>query len=146
MDDRKKFIVIVVLLLSSVANAEDKADYGLSNWEGKCMKCHGTGQYTTTDGSKFGAPDNLFKEVLGKSIEEISTAIREGQEKMPSFKGKLTDKEIEELAIFIEYGSYVYKIKQRSIRIDRELDNIKRDYKDLPECDSISPSFYPKGN
>ena len=145
MADMRNLIIIVMLLLSSTAYAEDKEDHGLSNWKGQCMKCHGTGQNSTAGGSKFGAPDNLYKKALGKSIEEISTIIREGHEKMPSFKGKLTDKEIEELAIFIEYGSYVYKIKQRSVRIDRELDDIKRDYKDLPECENVSPRFYPRG-
>ena len=54
---------------------------------------------------------------------------------MPSFKKKLTEDEIRELAAHIEYSCLINKVMGKKEKIEKELDSIRRNYKSLPECE-----------
>jgi cytochrome c553 len=70
----------------------------------------------------------------GKTVEEIVESIREGKNKMPGFKKKLSKQEIEELAAHIDYSCLVKEVMERRGQIEKELKEIQENYEVLPEC------------
>ena len=69
-----------------------------------------------------------------RTIEEIFESIRDGKNKMPGFKKKLSKQEIEELAAHIDYSSLVKKVMDRRGQIEKELNEIQENYEVLPDC------------
>ena len=68
----------------------------------KCKSCQGKDGRATKSGLRRGAPLNIFKAVRGKSADEIQEVIfngvfKDGKKKMPAYKNKLTEKEINEI-------------------------------------------------
>ncbi|MBE2218894.1 MAG: cytochrome c [Ignavibacteria bacterium] len=73
-------------------------------WPKKCAKCHGK----DGKGKLEGVPD-LTGETKGKSVNQLKQIIENGKkgktdddEDMPSFKGKLTDEEIDAAAKYVK--------------------------------------------
>lgn len=53
----------------------------------------------------------------------------------------MTEEEMKELSIHIEYSALVKKILDRRRRLQNELDHIKRDYERLPECEKVQKNW-----
>lgn len=108
------------------------------NWAKFCAKCHEADGKATNVGDYLGAPADLNEATKDKTAEELFEIIAEGKnKKMPAFKKKLTQKEIENLSYYINYSSLVEKVMSRRERLDKELKRIKEDYEYLPECENV---------
>lgn len=64
---------------------------GYSESKVSCYRCHNGDARGTLRGP------NLSKRVPGKSEEDLELTIHNGKDDMPAFKGKLTDKEMDDI-------------------------------------------------
>jgi cytochrome c6 len=86
------FSLVIALALPPMAVADAAADY-----KAKCAMCHGPDGSKTTMGSKaLGSAD-----VQSMSDADLTAAITNGKGKMPAYKGKLTDDQIQALVKYI---------------------------------------------
>ncbi len=91
--------VAVVISLSSVAFA---AETGAELFKSKCAACHGPdGKGQTAMGKNLKLRDLSSEEVQKQSDGELKTIVENGKGKMPAFKGKLNDEQIEALMQYI---------------------------------------------
>jgi mono/diheme cytochrome c family protein len=104
--------VIATLVAAALAQAATpspapvaKAQSAQDVWDKRCVFCHGAdGKGKTKKGKQFKAPDfTSAKFQQDTAEEEIEDAIANGvpKSKMPAFKGKLSDAEIQELVKFV---------------------------------------------
>ena len=128
-----KKLFIVIMLWSLPAYAEEPKTVK-QNWNKHCKKCHGADGVATKIGLRLKSPENIYEAMKDKTIEEIFEAIRDGKNKMPGFKKKLSKQEIEELAAHIDYSSLVKKVMDRRGKMEKELNDIQENYEVLPEC------------
>ena len=73
-----------------------------SVYKSKCQGCHGADGRATPIGKKLGARDFQDPAVATMSNEDLETITKDGKNKMPAYKGKLTDEQISELAKYIK--------------------------------------------
>ena len=94
---------IIVGVLGFVMIFLNDANANVKNvFESKCAKCHGLKGKVTKRGENLGAK-NFADLNWQKTItdNEIINAITNGKNKMPSWKGKITQNEIEELVHYV---------------------------------------------
>ncbi|MGA7613671.1 MAG: cytochrome c [Thermoanaerobaculia bacterium] len=85
-----------------VARPAHAADNGATMFKAKCVACHGAdGSGQTVMGKKFGIKDLGSAEVQKLTDQQLFDIISKGQNKMPSYSGKITDEEIKSLVTFI---------------------------------------------
>ncbi|BDG06281.1 c-type cytochrome [Anaeromyxobacter oryzae] len=94
-----KRLALALALLATAAVA--RADEAPALFSQKCAVCHGKDGKGTPAGQKMGAKDLT---ALKLSHEDLVKDISNGQGKMPAFKGKLTDAQIESLAKYVKGG------------------------------------------
>ena len=83
----------------STATAQDS---GASLFKVNCTVCHGEdGSGNTPAGKVFKAAALTDPMVTTKSNDELHTVIKAGKNKMPSFKDKLTDAQIDTIISYI---------------------------------------------
>ena len=128
-----KKLFIIIMLWSLPVYAEEPKTVR-QNWNKHCKKCHGADGVATKIGLRLKSPENIYEAMKDKTIEEIFEAIRDGKNKMPGFKKKLSKQEIEELAAHIDYSSLVKKVMDRRGQMEKELNDIQENYEVLPEC------------
>ena len=95
-------IASVVLLVFSLAGMASADSPGKSLFTSKCALCHGadaSGQ--TAIGKSLKIPDLHSSEVQKLSDAELKTIISGGKNKMPAFKGKLTDAQIDQAVSYV---------------------------------------------
>ena len=92
-------IVAFMALTASIFAADQKAD---DLFQARCQGCHGPDGRASLVGKKMGAKDFQDPAVIKMSRIEIQKVIAEGKNKMPPYKGKLTDDEIKALAKYIK--------------------------------------------
>ena len=90
-------LCLALLATAAVVRAEDSATL----FSQKCAVCHGKDGKGTPAGLKMGAKD---LSTLKLSHDEIVKDIANGEGKMPAFKGKLTDEQIQSLAKYVKAG------------------------------------------
>ena len=88
------FSFFLALTLPQIATAQSGAD----TFKAKCAMCHGADGSKTTMGSK---PLN-GADVQKMSAADIAATITNGKGKMPAYKGKLTDAQINDVAAFVK--------------------------------------------
>ncbi len=95
--------MVLALALPPMAAADAAADY-----KAKCAGCHGA------DGSKsmMGAKPLNGAEVQRMSDADLNGAITNGKGKMPAYKGKLTDAQINDLV------KYIHTLEVIEVRIN----------------------------
>jgi cytochrome c6 len=87
----------MALLFSTYTFADGAADF-----KAKCAACHGaSGAGDTTMGKNLKLKDLGSADVQKQSDAELTAVISGGKNKMPSYKGKLTDAQISDLVKFI---------------------------------------------
>jgi mono/diheme cytochrome c family protein len=88
------FSFFLALSLPQIAAAQSGAD----TFKAKCAMCHGADGSKTTMGSKAlnGA------DVQKMSAADIAATITNGKGKMPAYKGKLTDAQINDVAGYVK--------------------------------------------
>ncbi len=104
--------MIAMMLAAALAQANTpspapvaKGRSAQDNWDMRCTGCHGAdGKGQTKKGKALKAPDFTSQKFQQETAEEeIEDAISNGvpKSKMPAFKGKLSDAEIQELVKFV---------------------------------------------
>lgn len=86
-----------VLLCSNVFGQSTEDLY-----KAKCASCHGAdGKGETTMGKKMGLKDMGSADVQAMSDADLTAVITNGKDKMPSYKGKLTDAQISDMVKYV---------------------------------------------
>ena len=71
-------------------------------YKSKCQSCHGADGKATTVGKKLGARDFQDPDVASMSEEDLAKITTDGKSKMPAYKGKLKEDQIQGLAKYIK--------------------------------------------
>jgi mono/diheme cytochrome c family protein len=94
----KKVTMLALLLTVALPLAADNA----ALYKAKCSACHGPdGSGQTTMGKKMNLRDLRSPEVQKQTNAELTKIITDGKNKMPAYKGKLTDPEIKDLVTYL---------------------------------------------
>jgi mono/diheme cytochrome c family protein len=89
---------LLVLLVSPAVWAEDAA----AVYKAKCAMCHGPdGKGDTPTGKAMKVASLVSDEVQKKTDAQLIDSTTNGKNKMPAFKGKLTDDQIKDLIKYI---------------------------------------------
>ena len=137
-----KILIVIAMLWSLPALAEEKPKRTINeNWTRYCALCHGNDGKATEFGLKKGAPEDVYKASEGKTIEQIFKVITEGGQWMRGFEKKMTEEERLEMAQHIDYTVILNRVLEKRKRIQKELDSIKKNYHNLPECDVIQDKW-----
>ncbi|HWC18131.1 MAG TPA: cytochrome c [Terriglobales bacterium] len=91
---------ISVAVVSTCAFTADAKTQSL--YKSKCQGCHGADGKATTMGKKLGARDFQDPAVASMSEDDLENVTKAGKNKMPGYKGKLTDKQIDDLVKYIK--------------------------------------------
>lgn len=87
-------LLCLAAAISVPAFAQD--DPGAQIFKLRCMMCHGAdGSGNTPAGKVYKAASLTDPMVTGKSNDELHTIVKNGKNKMPSFKAQLTDEQID---------------------------------------------------
>lgn len=90
---KKSLAVLVLLALAIVPTA--LAEDGAALFKAKCAMCHGqTGDGQTTMGKNMKLRDLGSADVQKQTDAELTKITTDGKNKMPAYKGKLSDAEI----------------------------------------------------
>ncbi len=97
---KKAFVVMMFVAIVSMMSFA--ADAGADTYKAKCQACHGAnGTPNPAMAKSMGLKDLGSAEVQGKSDADLKTMIDKGKGKMPSFEGKLTSAQIDEVVKYI---------------------------------------------
>lgn len=88
---------LAVALCGTLA-AQSTADL----YKTKCQGCHGADGHASAIGKKLGARDFQDSDVAKMSEADLAKITSDGKNKMPAYKGKLTDDQIKALAKYIK--------------------------------------------
>ena len=95
---RRCVCLSLVLIAVSLPLFADTA----ANYKAKCAPCHGAdGTGNTPVGKSLHVKSLASAEVQHLTDAELTTILTDGKNKMPAFKGKLTDAEIRDMVQFI---------------------------------------------
>ena len=97
---RLMFMASALIALTVSLSAADQKTQDL--YKTKCQGCHGADGKATVIGKKLGAKDFQDADVAKMSEAELVTITADGKNKMPPYKGKLTDDQITALAKYIK--------------------------------------------
>lgn len=100
MNVRLIAFLFAAFALASMAAAEDTA--AKSTFGTKCSICHGQdGHGNTPIGKTLKIKDFHSPEVQGMSDADLKGIVTNGKNKMPAFKGKLTDTQIDQVLAYV---------------------------------------------
>jgi cytochrome c6 len=93
------FLLIPLLFLAIPAT---RADDTAGTYKAKCANCHAAdGSGNTPVGKALKIADLRSDEVQKKTDAQLIEVTTNGKDKMPAFKGKLSDDQIKQLVAFI---------------------------------------------
>jgi cytochrome c6 len=100
---KRFYSVITICLVSVLMNSVFAADQEAQDlYKSRCQGCHGADGRGTNIGKKLGAKAFQDPAVAKLSDADLAKITAEGKNKMPPYKGKLTDDEIKALAKYIK--------------------------------------------
>ena len=92
-------VLIFVIVLAAQANAQTSSK---DLFAGKCAICHSDdGSASTVMGNKLKIRSFHSPDVQSKPDADLKAMISKGKGAMPSFSGKLTDAQIDEMVIYV---------------------------------------------
>ena len=95
-------ITIALFMMLSLPSIAAAANPGKVLFASKCTLCHGAdGTGKTAVGKNLKIPDLHSTDVQKKSDADLKTIITDGKNKMPAFKGKLSDAQIDQAISYI---------------------------------------------
>lgn len=98
---KRIFTLSAVLCLAALA-APSFGQSAAGLYKSKCVMCHGAdGKGATPMGPKIGVRDFKSPVVAKETDAEMFTLTKDGKNKMPAYKGKLTDAQIKDLVKYI---------------------------------------------
>ena len=96
------FNTAAIALLCSIAAPAFAADGGADTFKARCAMCHGEdGKANTPAGKAFKAMPLRDPMVVNSSDEELTNIVKNGKNKMPSFKSILTDDQVKAVISYI---------------------------------------------
>jgi cytochrome c6 len=96
--NRKSFAIVLATLLPIAATTAFAASDGAAVYKAKCASCHGAdGSGQTAMGKSLKLRDLGSADVQKQTDKELYTLTADGKGKMPAYKGKLTEAEINAL-------------------------------------------------
>lgn len=95
---KRTMAVLVVCALLSMSVGAFAADSGADLYKAKCQSCHGADGNPSAMAAKMGAKA-VDKAKSEKDYVDVTT---NGKNKMPAYKGKLTDEQIKAVATFMK--------------------------------------------
>jgi cytochrome c6 len=99
--DRLGKQTVLALAIMFVFGASLRAD-GAGDFKAKCAMCHGAdGSGTTATGKALKLRDLGSSDVQSQSDAQLTETVTNGKNKMPAYKGKLTDDQIKGLVAYI---------------------------------------------
>jgi cytochrome c6 len=97
-----KHILVVALLVVSSGAIAAAQNPGKNQFASKCAICHGPdGKGNTSIGKSLKIADLHSPAVEKMSDADLNNVIANGKNKMPAFKGKLTDAQIDQVISYI---------------------------------------------
>lgn len=90
---------LLMLFISCGFTADQKTQ---DLYKSKCQGCHGTDGKATPIGKKLGAKDFQDPDIVKLTDSDLVKITEDGKNKMPAYKGKLTDDQINALAKYIK--------------------------------------------
>jgi cytochrome c6 len=94
-------VAVAILVMPAVARAADAPD-GAALYKAKCAMCHGAdGKGQTAMGKNLHLKDLGSEDVQKMKGEDIEKLIVNGKGKMPAYKGKMSEEEIDAVVKFI---------------------------------------------
>ena len=100
---RKILVVLALVATAPLVSASEAPPVFVK----KCKSCHGKDGTATKAGLRRGSPANLFEASRDKNREELERIIKdgvfssEGKKKMPPYKNKLNEGEIQTIIQYI---------------------------------------------
>lgn len=89
------------VLLSTLLASNIFADSAQDTYKAKCQMCHGATGEPTGAGKSMGAKPFSDPDVAKKSDADLAGITATGKNKMPAFKGKLSDDQINDLVKYV---------------------------------------------
>ena len=89
-----KGFIATAILATSLANNLFAADNGQEIYKTKCQMCHGPNGEPSAVGKSMGAKPFSDPDVVKMSDAELASITSSGKNKMPAYKGKLSDDQI----------------------------------------------------
>ena len=94
-------LTVLALAIVFVFGASVRAD-GAGDFKAKCAMCHGAdGSGTTATGKTLKLRDLSSSDVQSQSDAQLTEIVTNGKNKMPAYKGKVTDDQIKGLVAYI---------------------------------------------
>ena len=102
MNLRLMAALFLTLALTGFATADDAA--GKNIFSSKCAICHGpSGDGKTSIGKTLNIPDFHSAAAQKMTDAEVKAIVADGKNKMPAFKGKLTDTQIDQVVDYVRH-------------------------------------------
>lgn len=99
---KNTIVLFVLLMIAFAANAVAQNTPAKDLFASKCAMCHGPdGSAQTTMAKNLKIRDFHSSDVQKQSDADLKTVITKGKGKMPSFDGKLTGEQIDQLVSYI---------------------------------------------
>lgn len=96
--NRKSFAIVLAALLPIAASTAFAASDGAAVYKTKCASCHGAdGSGQTAMGKSLKLRDLGSADVQKQTDKELYNLTADGKGKMPAYKGKLTEADINAL-------------------------------------------------
>ncbi len=93
--------ILVAFAVVFIFAAGARAD-GAGDFKAKCAMCHGAdGTGTTPAGKAMKVRDLSSTEVQVQTDAQLTAIVTDGKNKMPAYKGKLTDDQIKDLVAYV---------------------------------------------
>ena len=94
--------VMIACFLTAVLTASVAAQSAADLYKSRCQGCHGADGKPGFFGRRMGAKAFSDPDVAKMSEADLIKVITDGKNKMPSYKGKLTDDQIKSLAKYVK--------------------------------------------
>jgi cytochrome c6 len=97
MGQKVPLALAIIFLFGTSARADGAGDF-----KAKCAMCHaadGTG--STATGKTLKVRDLASPDVQGQTDAQLTDIVTNGKNKMPAYKGKLTDDQIKNLVAYV---------------------------------------------
>ena len=99
---KKVNAIILILLTALAARATAQSSPAKDLYAGKCAVCHAAdGSANTSVGKSLKIPNFHSVDVQNQSDADLKTMITKGKGAMPTFAGKLTDAQIDQMVTYI---------------------------------------------
>jgi len=98
----KLFRLTLVCALVAASTLLMAADSAQNLYKSKCQGCHGPEGKASAIGKKLGARDFSDPDVVKMSEADLVKITSDGKNKMPGYKGKLTEDQINDLVKYIK--------------------------------------------